>query len=68
MVHARALKFHRNIPHEKIVDPYFFISEYSSECKLCLELQADTLFLTAPWAGVQSLSIANYENKMLLNI
>ena len=24
MVNARVLKFHMHIPHEKIVDPYFF--------------------------------------------
>ena len=27
MVHARDLKFHVYITHEKIVDPYFFMSE-----------------------------------------
>ena len=73
MVHARALKFHRNISHEKIVDTYFFhirimYSKYSSVYKLCLELQVDNLFLAAPWEGVQSLLIANYEDKMLFNI
>ena len=26
MVHARDLKFHTHVPHEKIVDPYFFFS------------------------------------------
>ena len=25
MVNARILKFHIHIPHEKIVDPYFFV-------------------------------------------
>ena len=25
MVNARVLKFHIHIPHEKIVDPYFFV-------------------------------------------
>ena len=25
MVNARALKFHIHIPHEKIVNPYFFV-------------------------------------------
>ena len=25
MVNARGLKFHIHIPHEKIVDPYFFV-------------------------------------------
>ena len=24
MVNARVLKFHMHIPHEKLVDPYFF--------------------------------------------
>ena len=27
LVHVRNLKFHVCIPHEKIVDPYFFLSE-----------------------------------------
>ena len=25
MVNARVLKIHRHIPHDKIVDPYFFV-------------------------------------------
>ena len=33
-VHARVFKFHIWIPHEKMVDPYFFLSELSHFLKL----------------------------------
>ena len=35
MVNARVLKFHMHIPHEKIVDPYFFMSELRPFSELC---------------------------------
>ena len=36
MVHARDLKFNIHIPHEKIVDPYFFfMSELCPFYELC---------------------------------
>ena len=36
MVNARVLKFHMHIPHEKLVDPYFFfMSELRPFSELC---------------------------------
>ena len=35
-MNARVLKFHMHIPHEKIVDPYFFfMSELRPFSELC---------------------------------
>ena len=41
MVHGRDLKFHMCIPHEKKVDPYFFMSFLSY---VCLKTKFENLF------------------------